>query len=250
MSRPEDSIEVERPALLIAAAAHDAEPESTTMARLDEIAAGVPEPSLDSLRQHLFGTLGFTGNACEYHDPANSWLDVVIERRTGIPITLSVLTLAVGRRIGLRLEGVGMPGHFLVRSVDDDVFVDPFSGGTVLDRPACERLFAVICGDGMTLDDSMLAAVGPRVIARRMLNNIISIAVAERDLHARLWAADLRALLPDVSNGDRTELASAQADLGLLDDAARTLSVAAMCAPAAEAAGFSRAARALRARLN
>ena len=185
-----------------------------------------------------------------YVVPANSWLDAVIERRTGIPITLSVLVLAVGRRLGLRLEGIGMPGHFLVHSPDDDVYIDAFSGGTVLDRAACEHLFAVICGAGVRFDASMLAPVGPRMIARRMLNNIVSIAVAERDLHARLWAADLRALLPDVSNSDRTELASAQAEMGRFDEAARTLAVAAMCAPLAEAEGFTRAARSLRARLN
>ena len=250
MARPEQGIDVELPALLIAAAAHAAEPESVTLARLDDIAGGVPAPTLSSLCEHLFVTLGFTGNACDYHDPANSWLDAVIERRTGIPITLSVLLLAVGRRLGLELHGIGMPGHFLVHAPGDDVFIDAFSGGTVLDRQACRRLFAVTCGDGVAFDESMLAPVGPRMIARRMLNNIISIAVAERDLTSRLWAADLRALLPDVSIADRAELASAQAELGRFDDAARTLEVSAMCVPRNEAEGLLRASRVMRARLN
>ena len=89
------------------------------LARLDELAAQAGEPTLDGLRRLLFRDLGFSGNEVDYYDPRNSFLDEVLDRRTGIPITLAVVMLEVGRRLGVPLAGVSMPGHFLVRDKVD-----------------------------------------------------------------------------------------------------------------------------------
>ena len=114
--------------------------------RLDDLAMGCPTPTLDGVCEHLFGVVGFQGDTEDYKHPRNSLLDVVLDRRRGIPITLSVVVMEVGRRLGLDLAGVGMPGHFLVRDRDDDdAFVDPFHQHR-LDREGAEKLFTIIHG--------------------------------------------------------------------------------------------------------
>src|SRR4029079_15079067 len=121
-------------ALLIAAVGTGADVDAG-LARLDELAADarVAPPSGVGLAQHLFVDRGFAGNTLDYADPRNSFLPDVIDRRLGIPISLSVLMIEVGRRIGVALHGVGMPGHFLV-GVDAPAggFVDPFHAGATL----------------------------------------------------------------------------------------------------------------------
>ena len=125
------------------------------------------------LAEALFVTEGFAGNTSEYSDPRNSLLDDVIDRRLGIPISLSVLMIEVGRRIGLALHGVGMPGHFLV-GVDEDpeVFVDPFHAGRVLDVDGCRAIFAALQGPDAPFSPAYLAPTGPRAILLRVLNNL------------------------------------------------------------------------------
>src|SRR5207248_47145 len=100
-------------------------------------AGASPEAAAGEITGYLFGDCGFHGNEEEYYDPRNSYLNDVLERRTGIPISLSVVLIEVGRRLGLRLEGVGFPGHFLVRLAGrrSSVLLDPFFGG----RPIVER---------------------------------------------------------------------------------------------------------------
>src|SRR5439155_5170289 len=123
-----ETVPLDEAALLVAA--HD-RPEldvAGELEQLDALAAGCAEPSLDGLRRHLFANLGFVGNTDDYYDPRNSFLDEVVTRRTGLPITLAVVTIEVGRRLGLALAGVGMPGHFLVRaSGEPGTFLDPFA---------------------------------------------------------------------------------------------------------------------------
>src|SRR3954454_20258212 len=94
------------------------------------------------LCRYLFHDMGFRGNARDYYDPRNSYLNEVLDRRTGIPISLSAVALAVGTRAGFTLAGVGLPGHFVVKAVDTDgeVLFDPFHGGRVLTPEDCERL--------------------------------------------------------------------------------------------------------------
>jgi len=128
------------------------------------------------MNQYLFEELGFRGNASEYYDPRNSCLDEVLDRRTGIPITLSVVYIEVARRLGRPVFGIGLPGHFVVQYDDGEysTFIDPFHEGKLLTEVDCHRLAREITGVDTVEDPSTLAPVGDRYILVRMLNNLRS----------------------------------------------------------------------------
>ena len=135
---------------------------------------------LQHLGQFLFDTEGFTGNLSDYDDPRNSFLNDVLARRTGIPITLSIIYIHVGRRVGLWLEGVNFPGHFLVRckgmlgdaAPTEDLILDPFHGGIVLTERDCARILARHAGEGARFDRALLAPAFKAQILVRMLVNL------------------------------------------------------------------------------
>ena len=136
-------------------------------------AAASSEPTFEGVRTLLFVTEGFRGNADDYGDPRNSFLDAVIERRCGIPITLSVLLIEVARRHGVEVLGIGMPGHFLVREAAvGDRWYDPFHGGAPLELLDCARMFAALHGAIRPLQAADLAPTPPRAILARMLANL------------------------------------------------------------------------------
>src|SRR3954470_1094651 len=164
---PEDELLLDEAALLIAAHARPDLDIGAELKLLDRLAAGIPEGTIEEWRRHLFVDLGYSGDMGRYYDPANSFLNEVIRRRRCMPITLSVLGMEVGRRVGLRFEGVGMPGHFLLR-LGPDVFVDPFGGGRVLDRDGCVERFHAVNGPRAHFRRSYLDPVGPRFILGRM----------------------------------------------------------------------------------
>ena len=162
---------------------------------LDELAArsgtfGVDDQlrALHRLREFLFDEEGFRGNADDYYDPANSCLNQVLERKLGIPITLSVLMMEVGRRVGLRVHGVGLPGHFMV-SADvgtESVLLDPFDGGTVLTQETAADVVSRAVGRRVTLTAEHFAPLGKRQILARMLANLKSAYVRREE-----WAKSL-----------------------------------------------------------
>jgi regulator of sirC expression with transglutaminase-like and TPR domain len=133
-----------------------------------------------ALNEYLFGELGFYGNERQYEDPRNSFLNEVLERRTGIPITLAVLFMEVARRAGLPVEGVNFPGHFLLRCPSrsgppssDDLIIDAFHGGAVLSHDQIRRLAA----SAGAMDDPLPAIPGllphagkPQILSRMLLN--------------------------------------------------------------------------------
>jgi regulator of sirC expression with transglutaminase-like and TPR domain len=131
---------------------------------------------VQALNAYLFDDQHFVGNRDHYEDPRNSCLNEVLDRRTGIPITLSVVYLEVGRRAGLQLDGVNFPGHFLVRfpeagSRDAGLIVDPFHGGAVLSEHDCRRLLQKHVGPEVAFSRSLLApATRPQIIVRMLLN--------------------------------------------------------------------------------
>ncbi len=174
---PEPDIRLDEAAFCIAACAcPEARPPldiDEWCARIDALAAASPEPTFDAVRTLLFVTEGFRGNADDYGDPRNSFLDAVIERRCGIPITLSVLLIEVARRNGIEVLGIGMPGHFLVREAAvGDRWYDPFHGGARLELLDCARLFAALHGAIRPLEAADLAPTPPRAILARMLANL------------------------------------------------------------------------------
>ena len=251
MSRPEAEVPPDEVALLIAAHARPDLDVAAELAGLDRLAGGCWAPTLDALRPYLFVDLGFRGDARDYYDPRNSYLDQVVERRLGIPITLSILAMAVGRRLGVPLDGVAMPGHFLLRDrVDPDVFVDPFGGGVALDRWGCEAMFHALHGADVDFDAAFLAPVGPRVIAARMLANLRAVFVAAGDRTSLLWVLRLRTLLPGATPEDRADFASGLAAVGRFDIAAREYDEAAAGLGGPLGEELRRNAARLRSRLN
>ena len=192
----DDAVPLDEAWALLSVHAHPAADPDALVAGLDALAAGCRVPTLDGLRHHLFVDQGFVGNQDDYYDPANTYLDDVLERHLGIPITLAVLTMEVGRRIGVPVDGIGLPGHFVLRDrVDPTVFVDAFRGGEVLDRAGCLRVLRRLHGPDIVLDPAWLEPVGHRAILERMLANLVGV-FQQRTAHADLlWARDLQVRL-------------------------------------------------------
>jgi regulator of sirC expression with transglutaminase-like and TPR domain len=183
-------------ALAIAAGAHPGLDPTGWLAELDRLAQGVPD--VDALLVRLFEEEGFTGNASDYYDPRNSLLPHVLTRRTGIPITLAVVAIEVGRRAGVRLEGVGMPGHFLIREPGSDIHIDVFSGGTRLDPAGCEALFRAVtgAGPGVRFGPDQLPHTTNRQILTRMLENLRVVYRHRRRPADLEWVLRMRLTVP------------------------------------------------------
>ena len=165
---------------------------------------------LANLSHFIFVDLEFCGNQEAYDDPRNSYLNDVIDRRLGIPISLSMIYLEVGRRLGLPLAGVNFPYHFLVRSTESDsLFIDPFAGGVFVDyRQLGERL-PVVDGRKIALKNDYLAPAPPLQVLARMLRNLKRIHVQERKFTAAVYCAEkISWIQPDEANNYR--------DLGFL----------------------------------
>jgi regulator of sirC expression with transglutaminase-like and TPR domain len=250
MAGPEASVPLDEAALLVAAAVRPELDEAAARAGLDEVAAAAVAPTLDGVRRCLFHELRFAGDHVDYYDLRNSCLDQVLERRLGIPITLSVLMLEVGRRVGVPLVGVSMPGHFLVRDqLDPDVFVDPFAGGAVLDAGGCEARFRELHGPEAAFDPASLEPVGTRAIVARMLANLDAIATARGDRRLLERVVRLRTLVPGTPAPMHRRLAEVLASSCRFGEAADVLEgVAAGGIGGTDA--DAEAARRLRARLN
>ncbi|HXD91551.1 MAG TPA: tetratricopeptide repeat protein [Candidatus Binataceae bacterium] len=144
------------------------------------------------LSEFLFNQKGFDGNRDKFGDPRNSFLNDVLDRRLGIPITLSVIYLEVGRQLGLNLFGVSFPAHFLVKAVDErgELIIDPFNGGAILDLDEIKARLAQIYGQPVDLNPAMLKAVGARDILTRMLRNLKNIYASASDWHRALGVLD------------------------------------------------------------
>jgi regulator of sirC expression with transglutaminase-like and TPR domain len=128
---------------------------------------------LEALLEHLYRRLEFHGNSDDYYDPRNSYLNEVIARRTGIPITLAVILMALGRRVGLVVEGIGFPGHFLVRvGGHAGAYVDPFNDGDRIERQTLLSIAAGILGGEPSAAAEQLEPVDARMMAVRMLFNL------------------------------------------------------------------------------
>ena len=154
---------------------------------------------LNAITDLLFGVIGFTGNHNDYYDPNNSYLHQVLERRLGIPITLSLLCIEVGRRAGVPVLGIGMPGHFLIRHRDEEnYFVDAFNGGVLMNRDECGAVLRQAAGDDARLEERHLNPVTPREILARVLRNLKAIYWDREEFDRCITTIGaLMAVLPD-----------------------------------------------------
>ena len=235
-------------ALLLLAAALGSDPRivDSGLSDLDHLAESCPDHSRDGLVRHLFQDLGFVGDTGAYHNPENSMLDVVLTRRQGMPITLAAVTIETGRRLGISLDGIGMPGHFLVRDRHEPTcFLDPFDGGVALDHTACVARFQAIHGARATFDEHFLDPVNPLSIVTRVLNNLTA-SLRARDPRKLDYLLALRVQLP-MAPPELRALAGLCEVRGRFHDAARLLDRLAEVTSTEAAAEH---ARRLRARLN
>lgn len=140
--------------------------------------------SIAALNHVLFEQEGYHGDRDNYFDPKNSFLNQVIALKRGIPITLSVLYMEVGQRIGLRLQGIGFPGHFLVKYADGqgEIIIDPFNRGEIRSLTSLKKLLQELYGGRIAFHPSLLDAVSKKQILRRMLNNLKATYLRDHDL--------------------------------------------------------------------
>lgn len=187
------------------------------LARLDRYAENLAPRLVGSLPDRvaelaylLFEEEGFAGNVADYYDPRNSYLNDVLDRKLGLPITLSVLAIGVGARAGLTVAGVGLPGHFVAKAIagDEEVIFDPYHGGQFLDRAGCRELVEAVTGQPFDPTDDALAVTPPGFVARRLLTNLKSVYLRASDF-AR--AARVTARLVQLAPDDPTQ----QRDLGV-----------------------------------
>ena len=218
---PDEGIDLVRGALLIAAEEYpDLDPDACIEA-LEGLAGALrrrlrpdigPADSIRALNRYMFDDLGFHGATEDYYDPRNSFLNDVVTRRTGIPITLAIVYMSLGRGIGLRLEGVSFPGHFLVRCpVRDGVAIlDPYHKGISLDVPELQKRLQPLHGKAPTRAEvgALLAPASEREILSRLLRNLRGIYLHYRQLPQALAATSRILALSPGNAGEWRERAN------------------------------------------
>ncbi len=223
LAGPGPGPELDVGALAIATGADPELDAGTSLRELDRLADNVD--SLETLIHRLFAEVGFVGNTTRYYDPRNSLLDHVIDRRLGIPITLSIICIEVGRRAGMSLEGVSMPGHFLVRPMATDYYLDAFHGGALLDLAGCEALFraSTQAGPNVRFGRHLLTPSPRRAIFARILENL-RVAYRRLGQPADLeWVLRMRLALPGAGAPELIELGNALGRQGRFRDGAMFL---------------------------
>ena len=183
------------------------------LSRIDQLAIAVNrrlEPSssvyrkIAALNYILFQQQGFHGNRDNYYDPKNSFLNEVLERKMGIPITLSILYMELALRIGLPLRGVSFPGHFLVKHASDaeEIVIDPFNAGDILSDESLNKLLDQLYGGKVSLQRDLLEPVTKKQILSRMLNNLKMIYLRNNDLFKALPVLQRLVILDPRSAAD------------------------------------------------
>ena len=225
MSREDGEINLAEAALLIAAEEYPRLDITVYLEKLDIIGDIARErasraidvsDTISALNATLFEQLGFRGNRESYYDPRNSFLNEVIDRRMGIPITLTVVYMEVARRIGLRIEGVGLPGHFIAKHASEggDIFIDPFNGGRLIGERGCAEILSEMSNGKLKLKPDHLAAVTNKQILTRILGNLLGIYSSSDYRRALAVIERLLIIHPDSPNHvrDRGLLLAATGD--------------------------------------
>ncbi|MCE9621672.1 MAG: transglutaminase-like domain-containing protein [Actinomycetia bacterium] len=197
VNQPAPAMHLDQMATLIGAAFDPSADIDGVLRRLDQLAAECA-PSFDSIVSTLFASGRLRGNTSDYGDPRNSYLHRVVERGVGIPITLSVCAIEVGRRLGVQIDGVGLPGHFLV--VCDGEYADPFHGGGRYTPDELEPAWRRITGMTTALDRRLVQPTHTRSILLRMLNNLKNTMVAIDEPLQLQVLAKLRSAFPELAS--------------------------------------------------
>jgi len=230
----DEKIDLIRAALVLARTEYPTLDIESYVARIEELARRVaslvpdlhPQRMLAALNQVLFEEVNLRGNREDYYDPRNSFLNDVLDRGLGIPITLSIVYMEVARRVGLPLSGVGMPGHFLVKHYSDDgreTLIDCFNRGDVLSRQDCQSRIDEIYSGEMALRPEFLHPISRRQILTRMLNNLKTVYLSTRNFRKALPIADLILVIYPRSSEDVKQRALLRYSIGLHSFAAEDL---------------------------
>lgn len=202
---PDHALDLAEVALWIAAEEDGPVDVDRYLFRLDDLADQLrprvravqpPRERLDLLLAYMFRERGFTGNDADYYDPKNSYLNHVLDRRVGLPITLTLVLIEVARRVGLRIAGVGFPAHFLAVDLDlPQLFIDAFHGGRLLTEYECRVMLRQKTQGRVEFDRNQLRPVTGRQLLVRMLQNLKGVHMGRGDLERALAASDRILLL-------------------------------------------------------
>jgi regulator of sirC expression with transglutaminase-like and TPR domain len=208
VSRPESDLDLARAALLIAEPEYPGLDVARYIEELDRLGAGAAarinaaqqRTPLETVVRYLYEELGFHGNTRDYYDPRNSFLNEVLDRRTGIPISLALVLTETCHRVGIDARGVSFPGHFLVRVETEDhdlMFLDPFDG-KLLDERQIAELHERATGDSGPVDPGLLDPASKGHVLMRLLNNLRAIYERAGDRERLLGVlARMQVLSPD-----------------------------------------------------
>jgi regulator of sirC expression with transglutaminase-like and TPR domain len=245
LARPDREVDLAEAALLVAAEEYPELDVRSYLARLDEMGVALrrrlddeprPERAIMALNHYLFQEQGFRGNTERYYDARNSYLNEVLDRRTGIPITLSTVFMEVARRAGLEVEGVGLPGHFVVRvhTAARALLVDPFHGGTLLSEKDCQDRLDRIFNGNVKLEARMLLPCTRKDMLERILRNLKAIYLRDQDRDRALRVIDLLVRIQPGSAEDLRDRGILYAALDCYGLAARDLESYLSLAPGAK----------------
>ena len=231
----DDKIDLVRSALTIARTEYPDLNIEVYARRVDELARlaesriseiGDVNETVSALNYALFKHAGLRGNREDYYNPSNSFLNDVLDQGLGIPITLALIYMEVGRRLGFPLFGVGMPGHFLLKHYDIDgheTLIDCFNGGDILSAQDCQRRLDEIYSGQMTLRPEFLFAVSRRQMLTRILNNLKTVYLSSRNFRKALPMMDLVLVIYPRSPEDMKQRALLRYSLGQSKSAADDL---------------------------
>ncbi len=221
----DEKIDLIRAALVIARLEYPELDIEEYAARVEQLARRVaalvpdpdPQPALTALNRVLFEEIDLRGNREDYYDPRNSFLNDVLDRGLGIPITLSIVYMEVARRVGFSLAGVGMPGHFLLKHYEDgqEKLIDCFNRGDIVSRQECQSRLDEIYSGEMRLRPEFLHPISRRQILTRMLNNLKTVYLSTRNFRKALAIADLILVIYPRSPEDVKQRALLRYSMGL-----------------------------------
>jgi regulator of sirC expression with transglutaminase-like and TPR domain len=248
LARSESELNLARAALLIAKEEYPQLPVDLYLARLDQVAEEVkdrlacenaPLVILNEVLETLYVRRALKGNRDSYYDPRNSFLNDVLDRGLGIPLTLGVVALEVGWRLDLPVEGVNFPGHFLVRYRGDEygLLIDPFDGGKIRFEDQAQELLDQVYGGVVRLQEAFLRTATKREMLTRLLTNLKGLYVKVGDHPRALAAVERLLMITPTAPSERRSRGVLLARLGRHEEAATQLEAYLRVAPSASDAG-------------